>query len=501
MGNGPGDLKEYWDLIYKYDCFFGGCVWEMLDHSVATSTDPADPHFVYGGDFGDYPNDANFCVDGLVSPDRKPHTGMLEYKQVIKPFEATYEDGKLRIKNLRHFTSLADLDLYWTLARNGETVAEGRITELHIAPERSRTYTLPHWDAALTGAWCTLTVRVCQNKSTLWAPAGYEVGFTQFELSENTAVTAPTPTCKLRAFDGDGSIVVTTPTTRYTVDKRRGILTSIVDNGTELLSAPLDLTIWRAPTDNDRRVKKNWISEDHFDRAVTKCYACALTKVTDTAVCVEAELSLGGPIVRPALRTKALYVFDAAGGVNLSFDATLRDFSTHDMLPRFGMVCKLPAGFEQLSFFGRGPGASYVDMRHSSYLGLFRTTVTDHFEHFVRPQENMAHTDTKWVSVTNREGHGLLALRTEQDFSFNCSHFTDEQLTETAHDFELTPLQETVLHLDYRHNGIGSNSCGPALLPKYRFSEKSFHFAVRLLPVFINDVSPFEELNLKAEVL
>ena len=153
----------------------------------------------------------------------------------------------------------------------------------------------------------------------------------------------------------------------------------------------------------------------------------------------------------------------------------------------------MPEGFERLRFFGRGPGASYVDLRHSSSLGDYETTVTDHFEHYVRPQENMAHADTKWMLVSNLEGHGLIALRTEQDFSFNCAHYSAHQLTNTAHDYELVPLADTVVNLDYRHSGIGSNSCGPELPEQFRLSEKSFRFHIRLLPAFVNDVCPFDE--------
>ncbi len=497
MGNGPGDLKQYWDLIYKYDSFFGGCVWEMLDHSVATSDDPANPKFVYGGDFGDYPHDSNFCVDGLVSPNREPHTGMKEYKEVIKPFVITYENGKLRVKSLRKFTSLCDLDLCWKLSRNGKVVAEGRIPSLNIAPDHSRTYQLPHFNAALTGEWCTLFVSLCQNKTTAWAPAGFEVGFEQFELSEKSAATPLLDGIASTAFIttdiDEREIVLQTATTAYTLNKLSGLITSIVDNGTEMLASPIDLNIWRAPTDNDRKVKLSWIKDDHFDRAITKCYSVEVSEIADKYVKITASLSHGGPVVEPALRTKLVYTFLAEGGVTLDFDVTVRDFSDTNMLPRFGVQFLCPEGFEQLSFFGRGPGASYIDMRHSSYLDLFKTTVTNHFEHYVRPQENTAHTDTKWMAVSNREGHGLLALKTTDDFSFNCSHFTPHQLTETKHDFELVPMKETVVNIDYRHTGIGSGSCGPKLAPEFRLDEKAFSFSFRIMPAFVNDVCPFEE--------
>ncbi|MBQ3483801.1 MAG: DUF4981 domain-containing protein [Clostridia bacterium] len=501
MGNGPGDLKDYWDLIYKYDWFFGGCVWEMTDHSVATGDHPyTDPKFVYGGDFGEFPHDGNFCVDGLVAPDRTPHTGMLEYKNVIKPFAIRYADGKLTVKSLRCFRSLADLDLRWALMRNGKTVAEGRIPALAIAPGKSRTYTLPHFNAALTGGWCTLDVRLLQNTATEWADYGYEVGFEQFELAQKQTErhvedTISARTC-ITATEDEGVICIRTAETVYTVDKIHGHITSIADRGTELLTAPVDLTVWRAPTDNDRRIKLKW-AEEQLDRADTKCYGCRIDEVSDKFVRVRAALSVVTPGRAPILKADARYTFYAEGGVKLDLDVKVRGFAAFAALPRFGVELRLPEGFEHLRFFGRGPGASYTDLRHSSYLGEFESTVTENFEHYVRPQENTAHTDTKWMLVSNAEGHGLLAVSTGRDFSFNCSHYTTKQLTETAHDYELVPLPQTVVNLDYRQDAIGSNSCGPEPRAKYRFLEKDFCFSIRLLPALVNDICPYSEAGLK----
>lgn len=502
MGNGPGCLKDYWDLIYKYDWFFGGCVWEMLDHSVATGDNPhADPHFVYGGDFKDTPNDGNFCVDGLVSPLREPHTGMKEYKEVIKPFCAEYKDGKLKIRNLRYFRDLSDLDLYWKLERNGKLLAEGRKTDLAIAPQHSRTYTLPYFNQNLTDGWCTLTVSLRQNTATPWSDVGFEVGFRQFELSAKRTAKALTdgisPAARIRLTECGSAFTVTTNETVYTVDRVHGLITSINDRGTEMLTAPVDLNIWRAPTDNDRRIKRAWMQEN-LHEAFTKCYAVEVSEKTDQYVKIRASLSHGGKIFSPVLRTTATYTFFAEGGVMLDFDVRVReDLRDFDHLPRFGVQFLCPVGFERVRYFGRGPGASYLDLRHSSRLGEFETTATENFEHYVRPQENMAHADTKWMFVSNTEGHGLLAAETDADFSFNCSHFTPEMLENTPHDFELRPLAETVVNLDYRQDGIGSNSCGPELDPKYRLSEKDFHFGIRLLPALVNDICPYFEAKRK----
>ena len=502
MGNGPGDLKDYWDLIYKYDWFFGGCVWEMLDHSVATGDSPyADPHFVYGGDFGDENNDSNFCVDGLVSPTREPHTGMLEHKEIVKPIRLSYENGKLKIKNLRCFTSLSDLDFYWTLCRNGKTIAEGRILAPDIAPGKTRVFTLPHFNAALTGGWCDLTVSIRLNTTTLWAKPGYEVGTEQFKLCEKNTSRALTDEIPAHApFNVEQSanhIVITTAETVYTVDRAHGTICSIVDRGTEMLATPILPNIWRAPTDNDRKVKRDWV-QDRLDTAISKCYSCEILEQNAQFARVRVEFSMSGKSFVPILRGSVIYTFFAKGGVTFDYDVKVRklnftEFNTINALPRFGVEFQTPAGFERLKFFGRGPGAAYTDLRYSSRQGEFETSVSDHFEHYVRPQENMAHADTKWMFVSNLEGHGLVALMTDKDFSFNCSHYTPKQLTKTAHDFELVPLAQTVVNIDYRQTGIGSNSCGPVLLEKYGLVEKEFKFSFRLLPAFVNDICPYCE--------
>ena len=501
MGNGPGDLKLYWDLIYKYDWFFGGCVWELTDHAVATGEDKfAAPRYLYGGDFGESPHDGNFCCDGLVSPARVPHPGMLEYKEVIKPVAVAYEDGKLRVKNRRCFTPLSDLDLTWALARNGKTVAEGRFARLNVAPGKSRTYALPHFNAAMTGEWCTLTVRFLQNADTAWAPAGYEIGFEQFELSRKKTAAKVADGIPAAAFltveESEKSFVIRTADTVYTVDKTRGLLCSMVDRGAEMLTTPVDLTVWRTPTDNDRHLKKRW-REYGFETAKTACSACALDGADEKTATVTADLSLSAPSIPPVLRAKVRYTFFAEGGVRFDCDVKVREFEKEADLPRFGVEFRCPAGFEDLRYFGRGPVGSYIDMRNASYLAEFRTTVSAHFEHYIRPQENTAHADTKWMLLSDIGGHGLLAAMTERDFSFNCAHYSAAQLTEAKHDFELVPLDETVVNIDYRQTGIGSYSCGPKLRREFALSEKAFAFSFRLLPVIVHDICPYKEAGKK----
>ena len=503
MGNGPGCLAKYWEMIYNNDSFFGGCVWEMLDHSVATGDNIyVDPHFVYGGDFGDHPNDSNFCVDGLVYPDRRPHTGFYEYKQAIKPFVITdfdAEGASVRIKNRRYFTDLSDLDLYWSIEKNGEIVKEGRICGLNIKPQTNRRYSLDLSEVDFTDGVYTFNAVAKTNRSYPWAQAGHEVGSEQITLEEiaclNTKLVDLIPAgTRFSVTEDQAGITVTAGETVYHINKLHGWIDSLVDNGREMLTSPIRTTIWRAPTDNDRKIKADWEKAGYKNEQI-KCYSCELCEVTDTTATVKASISMGGYMKAPFLHAEVLYTFYARGGVVLSYDVKVQNGLPN--LPRFGVMFTMPEGSERLRYFGRGPIESYIDKRLASRLGVFETLVSDHFEHYVRPQENMAHADTRWAFVSNLSAHGLFFAKTEEDFSFNCAHFTPMQLTETRHDYELVPMKDTVVNLDARHNGIGSNSCGPVLHPDYQFNATAFRFSIRILPAFVNNIDPFEEIRKK----
>lgn len=499
MGNGPGDLKAYWDMIYANDAFFGGCVWEFTDHSVATGDDIYNtPKYVYGGDFGDFPNDANFCVDGLVYPDRRVHTGLMEYKQVIKPFSA-YDfapDGtSFRIKNLRFFRDLSDLSLYWSIERDGRVILDGNIPELKIAPQKSRKYLIDVPAGLLTGE-CYINVFVRQNRTEEWAPAGYEVGFEQSKLASapRAAITESAVRGNLILHKSSKYFSVISDRCEYRISYTTGLIFSAVSDGKEMLSSPITPAIWRAPTDNDRKVKEDWYRAG-YDRVGVKCYSVDIPELTADRITVCVSLSLGASYLPPVMKIAAEYVFTSAGDVTLKLDGKVREGLP--FLPRFGVEFIMPEGNERLEYFGRGPVESYADKRHASRQSRFLTTVSENFEHYVRPQENMAHTDTRWTAVTDLCGHGLMAFRAGDcdSFSFNCSHFTPAYLTRTGHDYELVPLRETVINLDLKQSGIGSNSCGPALAPEYRMNASEYSFSCRLLPGNVNYTDLFAEAD------
>ncbi len=485
MGNGPGDLKHYWELIRAHDNFFGGCVWEYTDHSIAIGDNVyADPHYIYGGDSGEYPHFSNFCVDGLVYPNRRPHTGFLEVKQVYAPLVISYEDGKLTVKSYRYFENLSDISLYYVIERNGKAVKSGSISELAVKPQSKKTYKLemPEFSNGIV----TLNVYAKQNVETQWASIGHDIASWQFILLDKPEKTE----CPLGGASLDENFkefTVRYGETVLKVSKVSGLITSLVHEGKEMLEADVTPVIWRAPTDNDRRVRRQWEDRDYHRMAV-KCYSCTAEELSDKVV-IASEISLGTPLRAPLIHMNLKYTFSENAPVNIECSADVCEGMPP--LPRFGFMFTLPEHFEDVKYFGYGPYESYEDKRLASRLSLFKTTVTDNFEHYVKPQENSSHFGCRWSTVTSTAGHGMLFGA--DSFSFSVSHFEPHALAKVAHDYELVADKKTYAIIDYRNAGIGSHSCGPELLPQYRISEKHFDFSFSFSPEFTGNIDIFKK--------
>ncbi len=504
MGNSNGDLTKYWDLINKYDHFFGGCVWELLDHSVATGENIySDPKYIYGGDSGEFPHLGCFCVDGLLYPDRRPHTGMLELKEILKPFRAEYNDGTLKITSLRHFVSLSDLSLYYTVEKNGEVVKEGIIESLNIAPESSRSYKIEIEPSEYT----TLNISVRQRESTPWESAGYEIGKTQFILSDNITEKAEK---KLGAslIEDERFYTVKVSECEYKIGKHSGLIESIIDSGKQMITSAVTPTIWRAPIDNDKTFRAMW-KNGCFEQECTYSYGTS-AESKNGLVFVYADVVIAAPSVPPIVKMKITYTFGEGTGVNVATEAKLgigvngERFGKLPPLPRFGFKLKMPEGAEDVRYFGYGPYESYEDKHLASTVSVYKTTATDNFEHYVRPQENSAHYACKWADVTTAKGHGLYF--SGEKFSFSVSHFDPHYLTSDSpdyfspsktsicHDYELVPDKETTVIIDYRQCGIGSASCGPEELDEeYKITEPEFNFTFVIKPQHSGNILPFKE--------
>lgn len=490
MGNGPGDLRDYWEVIEANDNFFGGCVWEFIDHSVAIGDKYGDPSFTYGGDFGDHPNDGNFCVDGLVYPDRRVHTGLEELKQAIMPVAVReVKPGTVAIKSRRYFKSLSDISMAWTVKVDGKAVKSGVHPNLDIAPEAEEVFEIVPENELPAHGTVTLDLSFRQNKPTEWADVGYEVGFAQFIYERAEKVKAAPALYPVELCENREEYTVTVGETVYKISKFSGMITDICDNGEHLITKPVVPQIWRAPTDNDRNVQWDWRNSS-IHNAKVKCYSTEVVKADENEAVILSKISLAAAPNEVVLRADITYTVKYGMGIKIACDVKWNVQKKH--YPRFGMRLTMPEGAEQMRYFGYGPNESYVDKRLASKLGEYKSTVTENYEPYVFPQENSSHWGCRWADVHTVAGHGFLFTSCEP-FSFNASHFSPEQLTETRHHYELKREPETTVMLDMRMDGIGSNSCGPELAEKYRFNETEFSSSVTIKPVFAAEVNPYRE--------
>ncbi len=466
MGNGPGDAWDYQQLIDKYDGFCGGFVWEFCDHGVLMGyTNGQKPKYYYGGDFGEYPHDGNFCMDGLVYPDRTVHTGLVEFKNVIRPLVAAMENGTISLTNRLDSLNAKDhLTGRFELLHNGKVVQSGAFQMPSIAPHEKAAvlvpYTLPETGAVLLNLY--------------YDSKEQNMGFDQLVLREGSVRPAweNKNGGKLAAKETKTHFVVESPALRYTFNKFTGVFDEMVFNNITRLAAPMAYQLWRAPTDNDRRIREEWEAAG-FNRPQAKVYKTACRIENGKAV-ITANLSLAAIYRQWIVKLAAVYTVHEDGRIDVQLDVQ----KNMDMpfLPRFGLELKLSKEAKNIEYFGFGPTESYVDKHHGTKKGLYETTPALNHEDYLKPQENGSHYACDYVKVED-----LLAVCSKDAFSMNVSPYTAKELTEKAHSFELEESGYTVLNLDYAQSGVGSNSCGPALLEQYRLNQASFQFNITLL--------------------
>ena len=283
---------------------------------------------------------------------------------------------------------------------------------------------------------------------------------------------------RLRITKGDREAVIEGSDFRYVFDLLKGSFRSIASNGADMICSLPKLNVWRAPTDNDRKVRLAWQAEG-FDRLDTHVYSVDIASCDDRHIRFRTELSLGGYIKRPVVKATVLWTVYGSGDLVVEVQAKVRE--RLPFLPRFGLQLCMPAGNELVEFYGYGPHESYIDKRRSTWKGRFASTVDGMHEEYIMPQENGSHYATEWAAVTNLQGMGLLFCGMDE-FSFNASHFSPEDLTLADHTYSLKRRKETIVHLDGYMSGVGSNSCGPELLPQYRVSGPDLSFKVRIKP-------------------
>jgi len=483
MGNGPGGVKEYQELIDRYPGFCGGFVWEFCDHAIDVGGMPDGRRkYHYGGDSGETLHDGNFCVDGLTYPDRSPHTGFLEFKNAVRPLRArlTAADGAaVELTNAMDFLYAdAYAGLRYELVQDGRVIAEGEQALPHIAPHQSVEIRLPVRIPRDGAVLLNLFYRTIREQPLV--PAGHELGFDQLTLRE-ARVMPPLPMPEggaLALEETRTHCIVTGDRFCYRFSKITGLFDSLKTGGKELLSAPMQFNIWRAPTDNDRNIRREW-EKAGFNVAQTRVAEISAAMAGDT-VTIQTQTVLAAVYRQWIVRIGAEITIDRQGGIALRLAVTKN--TEMPFLPRFGLRMFLRKDMDRAQYYGFGPQESYEDKRCGARLGLYQTTAMENHEDYIKPQENGSHCRCDFVRVTDPADMGL-CIQADTPFSMNLSPYTQEELTEKQHNYELTECGHTVLCIDKGQSGIGTNSCGPELPEQYRFNDTDFVFSLRIDPV------------------
>ena len=487
MGNGPGDFEDYFQMIQDNDKMCGGFVWEWCDHAIAHGTaENGKTIYAYGGDHGEEIHDGNFCMDGLVYPDRTVHTGLLEYKNVYRPARVisyNKESGELVLHNYLDFDNLKDyVKISYELTQDGLVISKGILPEFSVAPHGEGITNLKI-NVPENGK-CYLKLIYHLKKELPLLDEDHILGFDEIEVSKEDTkcklaekwIPKTVVDSELQVNENDTQIHIKGREFAYTIDKRTALFTEMKFAGREYLNHPMELNIWRAPTDNDMYIKSEW-KKAHYDKAYTRAYTTEVVQ-RKHGVKITSHASVVAETVQKILDVTITWKIEAAGKIDADIAVT-KDDEFPD-LPRFGVRMFLDKKLSAVRYFGMGPQESYCDKHQAASHGLYRADVGDLHEDYIRPQENGSHYDCEYVELNNSR-YGIVASA-EKAFSFNASYYTQEELEKKTHNYELIESDSVVFCVDYALNGIGSNSCGPVVLDQYRFDDVLFRFQFTLIP-------------------
>ena len=487
MGNGPGDFEDYFQMIQDNDKMCGGFVWEWCDHAIAHGTaENGKTIYAYGGDHGEEIHDGNFCMDGLVYPDRTVHTGLLEYRNVYRPARVisyNKESGELVLHNYMDFDDLKDyVKISYELTQDGLVISKGILPEFSVAPHGEGKTNLKI-NVPENGK-CYLKLIYHLKKELPLLDEDHILGFDEIEVSKEDTkcklaekwIPKTVVDSELQVNENDTQIHIKGREFAYTIDKRTALFTEMKFAGREYLNHPMELNIWRAPTDNDMYIKSEW-KKAHYDKAYTRAYTTEVVQGKH-GVKITSHASVVAETVQKILDVTITWKIEAAGKIDADIAVT-KDDEFPD-LPRFGVRMFLDKKLSAVRYFGMGPQESYCDKHQAASHGLYRADVGDLHEDYIRPQENGSHYDCEYVELNNSR-YGIVASA-EKAFSFNASYYTQEELEKKTHNYELIESDSVVFCVDYALNGIGSNSCGPVVLDQYRFDDVLFRFQFTLIP-------------------
>ena len=524
MGNGPGDIEAYWERIYNNDCISGGYAWEWADHAIYKGkNDRGQSIYYYGGDNGETLHDSNFCVDGLLTPDRKASRGMEEYANVIRPIRALKDaelamHGKVELRSMLDFANAGDkLAIQFEYLSLDESLFSGYIVDFDLPARQSQVF-----DLGLETSELELLKEYAEKQMPIYLNVHYlnlvedelidslglmgydqvlafepesldfELAFPEFIVSENQS--------GVELYDYDRNLILIGDNFRYSFDKLKGVFTEMIVNNEQLLAKPMEYNFWRAPTDNDMYIKNEW------KRAGMNCVRSKMKNLEirelGDVVEIKTHLTFTPDTVQPLAQVYSTWTINKQGVIEVSIDVDRdrnqpwykanENFPLNEeqkariadgfpFLPRFGLRLFVDKNFDDLSYIGMGPGDAYLDMKEATIKGKFHSSAAEEYVDYIKPQEHGSHCGSEALLISKELGQAL-AVHSDQDFSFNFSEYSQEELESKAHNFELEKSDAKVLCIDYMMSGLGSNSCGPLTRKEFILSAEKFSFKFSLLP-------------------
>ncbi len=497
MGNSNGGVRDYWDLIEKYHGLQGGFVWDWVDQGL-TKVDPKTgrSYYAYGGDYGEQYHDYNFCINGLIWPDRTPHPAMWELKQCQQPIgvkASLLKRGEISVTSKLDFITTAHLQGHWSVEIDGRELKSGRLRRLSLKPGESATIALPIKQPKLeAGQESFLNVWFTQGEAAHGVPAGHEVAREQIDLSKvwrAPRVLACRPVDEVVTREADDVLTVATASGTVCFDLAGGGLVGLSTGRTEVLAAAPQVTLWRAPTDNDGI--KQWSGRCQ-GRALGRWWDCGVDQESVATVESSWRLSNGAARVEfvslvtgtdpdgvdhDLARHTHIYTVSADGCVAVKNRIVLADGVSD--IARVGVVMQLEPGFENAEWLGRGPHENYTDRHASARVGRFAAKVADLYEPYIVPQEHGCRTGVRWFALNN--GRVGVLVRGSKPLQVTASHYTAADLYGASHTYQLEPRDETILHVDLQQRGLGTASCGPDTLEKYCLLGDRYEFSYDLV--------------------
>ncbi len=483
MGNGPGGLKAYQEMYRKYRRLQGGFLWEWYDHGIYTE-EGGEAYYRYGGNYGDFPTNGNFCIDGLLMPDRTPSPALLEYKQVIAPIEVRRAEGnqrELQLRNYHDFLTLEKFYIRWELVAEDQVLQEGRLDHMTAQPHETERVIVPFapfLPEANTDYYLNITV--CRKEATNYAEAGHEISRVQFPVDICYDVLEERPLGKaLKVSEAEGILTVKNDAVTVRFHKVFGKLLGISVQGREFLSDGPQMTVYRATIDNDMYKKEDWMNKYFIQKSGEQTEYFRYEAEQDKVV-VSIGKYFGCYNQSWGFECDYEYTVYSCGQVKVKLHgrAIQNGKLEPPFLPRIGVVMKGNKELQNAVWYGRGPGENYADSKEAGLMGIYFSSVDEMGTNYVFPQENGHREEVKWFGIG--DGDRTLLCKAKAPLGLNLSNYTDESLENAKHPFQLQKAEEVVIHLDYAQSGLGSNSCGEEQLEEFKVKHADFAMAFEL---------------------